>query len=55
MGSSFRESHGRGEKSGGNDGDSNHAWRAGAEPGIFVWGGQVATLIYLSRQPHTHT
>ena len=28
---------------------------AGAELGIFVWGGQVATLIYLSRQPHTHT
>ena len=27
----------------------------GAEPGIFVWGGQVATLIYLSRQLHTHT
>ena len=26
----------------------------GAEPGIFVWGGQVATLIYLSRQPHIH-
>ena len=24
----------------------------GAEPGIFVWGGQVAILIYLSRQPH---
>ena len=29
--------------------------RAGAEPRIFVWGDQVATLIYLSRQPHTHT
>ena len=27
----------------------------GAEPGIFVWEGQVATLIYLSRQAsHTH-
>ena len=25
-----------------------------AKSGIFVWGGQVATLIYLSRQPHTH-
>lgn len=28
--------------------------RPGAELGIFVWGVQVATLIYLSRQPHTH-
>ena len=28
---------------------------AGAEPRIFVWEGQVATLIYLSRQAsHTH-
>ena len=32
----------------------------GVEPGIFVWRGQVAALIYLSRQPphtytHTHT
>ena len=27
---------------------------SGAEPGIFVWRGQVAALIYLSRQPHTH-
>ena len=31
------------------------AMEAGAELRIFVWGGQVATLIYLSRQPpHTH-
>ena len=27
---------------------------SGAEPGIFFWRGQVAALIYLSRQPHTH-
>ena len=27
---------------------------SGVEPGIFVWRGQVAALIYLSRQPHTH-
>ena len=28
----------------------------GVEPGIFVWEGQVAALIYLSRQlPYTHT
>ena len=36
-------------------GVGNNRLSAGAEPGIFVWGGQVATLIYLSRQPHTHT
>ena len=29
--------------------------QAGVEPEIFVWRSQVATLIYLSRQPHTHT
>ena len=32
----------------------------GAKPGIFIWRGQVATLIYLSKQPshtyiYTHT
>ena len=26
----------------------------GAESENFVWGGQVATLIFLSRQPHIH-
>ena len=27
----------------------------GAKPGIFIWRGQVATLIYLSKQPsHTY-
>ena len=26
-----------------------------AEPEIFIWGGQVATLIYLSKQPLTYT
>ena len=32
-----------------------HSWWSGTELGIFVWGSQVATLIYLSRQPsHTH-
>ena len=31
-----------------------HAW-AGAEPRIFIWGGQVAALIYLSKQPPTYT
>ena len=28
---------------------------AGAEPRIFIWGGQVAALIYLSKQPPTYT
>ena len=28
---------------------------SGAELGIFIWGGQVAALIYLSKQPHTYT
>ena len=32
-----------------------HILNAGAEPGIFIWGGQVATLIYLSKQPPTCT
>ena len=27
----------------------------GAELGNFVWRGQIATLIYLSKQPPTHT
>ena len=27
-----------------------HSWWSGTELGIFVWGSQVATLIYLSRQ-----
>ena len=27
----------------------------GAEPGIFIWGGQVVALIYLSKQPPTYT
>ena len=26
----------------------------GAEPGIFIWGGQVTALIYLSKQPPTY-
>ena len=30
-------------------------WGTGAEPGIFIWGGQVAALIYLSKQPPTYT
>jgi len=36
---------------------SHMRWgRSRAEPGNFVWRGQVTTLIYLSRQlaPHTH-
>ena len=28
---------------------------AGAEPEIFIQGGQVAALIYLSKQPPTYT
>ena len=28
---------------------------AGAEPEIFIRGGQVAALIYLSKQPPTYT
>ena len=27
----------------------------GAELGIFIWGSQVAALIYLSKQPPTYT
>ena len=38
MGSTFRESHGRGEKSRGNNDDSDHAWRAGTEPELEVRG-----------------
>ena len=38
MGSTFRESHGRGEKSRGNNDDSDHAWRAGTEPELKVRG-----------------
>ena len=34
MGSTFRESHGRGEKSGGNDSDSYHAWREWSHDGL---------------------
>ena len=36
MGSTFRESHGRGEKSRGNNDDSDHAWRARTEPELEV-------------------
>ena len=38
MGSTFRESHGRGEKSRGNDHDSDHAWRVKTEPELEVRG-----------------
>ena len=38
MGSTFRESHGRGEKSRGNNDDSDHAWRARTEPELEVRG-----------------
>ena len=38
MGSTFRESHGRGEKSRGNNDDFDHAWRAGMEPELEVRG-----------------
>ena len=31
------------------------AQRAGAELEILIWGGQVAALIYLSKQPPTYT
>ena len=34
MGSTFRESHGRGEKSGDNDGDLDHAWREWSHEGL---------------------
>ena len=35
MGSIFRESHGRGEKSRDNDGDSDHAWREWNHEGLI--------------------
>ena len=38
MGSTFRESHLRGEKSRGNNDDSDHAWRAGTELELEVRG-----------------
>ena len=34
MGSTFRESHGRGEKFGGNNSDSDHAWREWSHEGL---------------------
>ena len=45
MGSTFRESHGRGEKSRGNNDDSNHAWRAGTKPELEV---RVAVLLLVA-------
>ena len=34
MGSTFRESRGRGEKFGGNDGDLDHAWKEWSHEGL---------------------
>ena len=46
MGSTFRESHGRGEKSRGNNDDSDHAWRAGMEPELEVRGAVLLLVAY---------